>query len=96
MLKMSHQMGDEVAAVPRQAELKILGMEFGMMAGVGAVPFRAALLHCMCHAKEGAAMGKVKAPPPGQSSRGYSSHATLSAGQDQLTASIFTHLCQDL
>ena len=48
-------MGDEVAAVPRQAGSKMLGVEFGMEAGVGAVPGRAALLHCLYHVKEGAA-----------------------------------------
>ena len=55
----SHWMGDEVAAVPRWPSLKTLEMEFGMGAGVGALP------HCLHHVKERAAMQHVKTPPPG-------------------------------
>ena len=57
-----------MAAVPRQAELKMHRMEFGTKAGVGA----------SCHVKEEAAMRQVKVTLPGH--RGYSPSTTLSAG----------------
>ena len=46
---------------------------------VTAVPFRVALLYCLHHVKEETAMWQAKMSPPSPSSRGYSSHATLSA-----------------
>ena len=56
MIKTSHRMGDEMAALPRLAESKMLRMEFGTVAGVRAVPFGVAILHHLYHAKEEAAM----------------------------------------
>ena len=46
-------------------------MEFGTVAGVGAVPFGEAILHYHYHVKAGAAMQQAKMPQPGPSGRGY-------------------------
>ena len=43
-------------------------MDHSTLARVGAIPPRAALLHCIHHVKEGAAMQQVKMTPPGHSS----------------------------
>ena len=40
----------------------MLGMEFGTVAGVEAVPFGAAILHYLYHAKEGAAHDRHRCP----------------------------------
>ena len=49
------------------------------MARVGTVPLRVALLHCLCHGEEGAAMLQVKMAPPGYSHSRYGPHASISA-----------------
>ena len=76
---MSHWKSNEEVTLPRWARKRIPKIEFGMTTRVGTVPLRVALLHCLYHAKEGAATQQAKMLPPGHSNKGYRSHATISA-----------------